>query len=107
MGCPEVEAARAPSRQVWLGGLSQALIRACPPREWRREGAERIGSRIRPLACGGKGCVLGGVGGGPAGAEGLTNRPPRPWSALAACGARAAGIGREQLCRSGWAAPPP
>ena len=107
MGCPEVEAARAPSRQVWLGGLSQALIRACPPREWRREGAERIGSRIRPLACGGKGCVCVGGGGGPAGAEGLTNRPPRPWSALAACGARAAGIGREQLCRSGWAAPPP
>lgn len=24
-------AARVPSRQVWLGGLSQALIRACPP----------------------------------------------------------------------------
>ena len=54
-----------------------------------------------------EGVCVGGVGGGPAGAEGLTNRPPRPWSALAACGARAAGIGREQLCRSGWAAPPP
>lgn len=62
MGCPEVGAARVPSRQVWLGGLSQALIRACPPREWRREGAERIGSAIRPLACGGKGCVAGGGG---------------------------------------------
>ena len=56
--------ARAPSRQVWLGGLSQALIRACPPLEWKREGAgreqrrggaDRESDSFSPLEAGGGG----------------------------------------------------
>lgn len=48
-------AARAPSQQVWLGGLSQALIRACLPREWRREGAGQESDSFSPRAAGGGG----------------------------------------------------
>lgn len=48
-------AARAASRQVWLGRLSQALIWACPSRRARREGASLKPGSVSPRAAGGGG----------------------------------------------------
>lgn len=85
---------RAPSRQVWLGGLSQALIRACP-----RWGVESELDSFLLCVADKRGAlwVLG---------SGAAEQASSQRSALAACGARAAGIGREQWCRIGWAPPP-
>lgn len=62
-------AARAPSRQVWLGGLSQALIRACPPRGVAEGGNGSEPDSFLPRATGRRGPSWSP-------AEGLVSRPP-------------------------------
>lgn len=62
-------AVRAPSRQVWLGGLSQALIRACPPR-----GVAEGGNGSEPDSFLGR--ETGRRGPFWPGAEKLASRPP-------------------------------
>lgn len=72
-------AARAPSRQVWLGGLSQALIRACPPRGVAEGGSGSELDAFLPRATGRRGPSWSP-------AEGLVSRPPvrgRLWQHVA------------------------